>query len=371
MLNFEYKYIDNHQERKLAHILKLLIEEYKKTDLDIATSSFDIGAWVKMKEAFSKLSTLRLLIGKSTPIGWTVKHQLDLKEVPLNEEDNFQSQIDNMFYDKNSHDLIQDLINFLERSEIEVKLYGGNERPKKMFLYGNAYLFSNCGIVGSSDFTASGLDDQTELNVVIYDLTKEIRENWFNQLWKYERNNGQYKQTLINKLKNSMFGSRPYTPYDVFMKALYELFKEETKIEISDRTSLRLASFQYEAVERAIRLLERHDGCIIADAVGLGKTFIGLRLIEHYLSQHRQSDYVARALVICPAQLRDLVWNKKLDEYGINASVVSQEELGRKEFNFRKYNRYDIVVVDESHNFRNPGTNRYANLQQCQCQRPQ
>lgn len=102
---------------------------------------------------------------------------------------------------------------------------------------------------------------------------------------------------------------------------------------------------------------------MVADAVGLGKTYIGLRLIEHYLQKERRPGYVPRALVICPAQLRDLVWTKKLDEFGIKADIVSQEELGRKDFDIRRYTKHDIIVVDESHNFRNSGTNRYINLQ--------
>ena len=86
-------------------------------------------------------------------------------------------------------------------------------------------------------------------------------------------------------------------------------------------------------------------------------------MIEHYLQKERRPSYVPRALVICPAQLRDLVWTKKLDEFGIKADIISQEELGRKDFDIRRYTKHDIIVVDESHNFRNSGTNRYINLQ--------
>lgn len=156
----------------------------------------------------------------------------------------------------------------------------------------------------------------------------------------------------------------PYTPYQVFVKALYELFKEDTGLtEGSDRTSLELASFQQEGFERAVRLLERHRACIVADAVGLGKTFIGLRLLDHYLIKDKRPGYVPRAVVICPAQLRELVWLKKLDDFGIKADVVSQEEISREYFDVKRFSKYDLVLVDESHNFRNSATNRYRNLQ--------
>jgi len=67
-------------------------------------------------------------------------------------------------------------------------------------------------------------------------------------------------------------------------------------------------------------------------------------------------------LVICPAQLRDLVWEPKLNEYGIKCDVISQESLGRADSDWKSLNAYDVVLIDESHNFRNPGTGRYQNL---------
>jgi superfamily II DNA or RNA helicase len=141
------------------------------------------------------------------------------------------------------------------------------------------------------------------------------------------------------------------------------LFKDDTVVGEGDRTTLELANFQHEGFERAVKLIEKHRGCIVADAVGLGKTFIGLRVLDYYLIKLRRPKYVPRALVICPAQLRDLVWTKRLDEFGIKADIVSQEELSRKTFDITKYRYHDIVLVDESHNFRNSGTGRYANIQ--------
>lgn len=190
-----------------------------------------------------------------------------------------------------------------------------------------------------------------------------MRSRWFERFWDDPCVDLDYKTKLIDTLNASKFGSKAYTPYQVFVKALYELFKDDTGIEGSDRTSLELASFQQQGFEQAVKLLEKHQAVMVADAVGLGKTYIGLRLIEHYLQKERQPGYVPKALIVCPAQLRDLVWIKKLDEFGIKANIISQEELGRSTFDIKPYNKHDIVVVDESHNFRNSGTNRYRNLQ--------
>src|SRR5690606_3222059 len=128
------------------------------------------------------------------------------------------------------------------------------------------------------------------------------------------------------------------------------------------RIGVELASFQQEGLREAIRLIDRHGGVIVSDAVGLGKTYIGMSLLEHYVLGKRRKGHIPRGLVICPAQLRDLVWGPKLDEYGIKAEVISQELVSRSDFDWKHYNGHDVVLIDESHNFRNPGTNRHQNL---------
>src|SRR5690606_37767427 len=72
--------------------------------------------------------------------------------------------------------------------------------------------------------------------------------------------------------------------------------------------------------------------------------------------------HIPKGLVVCPAQLRDLVWEPKLEEYGIKCEVISQESLSRDSFPWRDYSNYDVILIDESHNFRNPATGRYQNL---------
>jgi superfamily II DNA or RNA helicase len=252
----------------------------------------------------------------------------------------------------------------LEQDHVQVRLFGVHGK-KVQFLHAKAYIFDSYSIVGSSNFTPSGLAGNTELNIVnkISAIAQNLRQNWFEKFWTDPSVDLDYKTKLIDTLNASKFGSKPYTPYQVFLKTLYELFKDDSIIGGGDHTTLDLASFQQEGFERAVKLIEKHNGCIVADAVGLGKTYIGLRVLDYYLIKLRSPRTVPRALVICPAQLRDLVWMKKLDEFGIKADIVSQEEISRQSFDISKYRYHDIVIVDESHSFRNSATNRYRNLQ--------
>lgn len=350
-------YIDN-QNHTLEKVLKSIIEEHHQLTLDIATGFFRIEAWLRLKAAMNQLNSFRLLIGRDPTIRPAESDRIDLvryfrREIQQQlEQENFTSQ-----YKKQ----IDQMISYLQQDHIQVRLYGANNGD---FLHAKAYIFDNYSIVGSSNFTPAGLESNSELNVVnkIQAIASDLRFNWFERFWNDNSVDKEYKAKLIDALNASKFGSKAYTPYQVFLKVLYELFKDDTIIAEGDKTSLELANFQQEGFKRAINLIKKHNGCIVADAVGLGKTYIGLRLLEYYLIKERQIGKVPRALVICPAQLRDLVWNKKLDEFGIKANVLSHEEISRKTFDFNQYPFYDIIIIDESHNFRNSATNRYNNL---------
>jgi hypothetical protein len=181
-------------------------------------------------------------------------------------------------------------------------------------------------------------------------------EEWFEGRW---ADSEDFKQALIDLLDASKFGRKEYTPYQVYMKALFEYFKGdlETDDTRGTRSAVDLAEFQEDAVKKARKVLARYDGVMVADSVGLGKTWIGKKLLEDYAYHLRQ-----QALVVCPASLRDM-WKKELQDASIAGKILSQEELGQEGFNTSPYADADIILVDESHNFRNRNAQRYGNLE--------
>ncbi|HKV60192.1 MAG TPA: DEAD/DEAH box helicase, partial [Ktedonobacteraceae bacterium] len=112
-----------------------------------------------------------------------------------------------------------------------------------------------------------------------------------------------------------------------------------------------------DAVKKARKILARYDGVMIADSVGLGKTWIGKKLLEDYAYHQRY-----KAVVICPAALQKM-WHDELLGAGIAARILTQEVMGREEFDGSDAGDADIVLVDESHNFRNRNAHRYENLE--------
>ena len=178
---------------------------------------------------------------------------------------------------------------------------------------------------------------------------------WYETQW---ADSSDFKEELIDLLDSSKFGTKEYTPYEVYMKALLEYFRDELGEDSPElgRSAVDLAEFQDDAVKKARRILARYDGVLIADSVGLGKTWIGKKLLEDFAYHRRQ-----KALVVCPASLRGM-WRKELAGATIAAEVVGMEALGRDEFDIRKYGDCDVILMDESHNFRNDKSNRYLAL---------
>ncbi|HOK05365.1 MAG TPA: DEAD/DEAH box helicase [Victivallales bacterium] len=111
--------------------------------------------------------------------------------------------------------------------------------------------------------------------------------------------------------------------------------------------------------------LKKYGGVIVADSVGLGKTYIALKVIENFHLENRKN----RMLIVCPAQLRELVWKKELKGKVLPEYIVSQEEIASDDY-LRNVERtvgsnlheIELVVVDESHNFRNPLSKRWEHL---------
>lgn len=349
-------YIDNTTEdRRLQVVLRRLLTEWAERELDIASGFFEPGVWKLLGAALGGLERFRLLLGKPPEVSNEDAGDgaIDLRAFYRNR---LRGDLEELPLTRDYAHLIDGLTAFLRRASVDVRYYNG------AFLHGKAYLMPNVGIVGSSNFTPSGIAYNAELNLVQKNaaVIKDIRDNWFEVMWGKATD---HKQDLIDLLEESKFGGAQWTPFDVFIKVLYEYFKDRLTPEaLEARLGVELASFQQEGLREAVRLIDRHGGVIVSDAVGLGKTYIGMGLLEHYVLGKRQKGKIPKGLVICPAQLRDLVWVPKLNEYGIKAEVISQEAVSRGDFDYKQFNNYDVVLVDESHNFRNPGANRYSNL---------
>lgn len=382
-------YVIDNQSQRLADVLCEVLERHSGKSLDIATAYFNVRGFTLLQEGLQGLGSFRLLLGDEPRDGESIGLRPraasrlihDLNAAP---------------FDEATLRAVEDLITFLRRELVGVRAY------QQGFLHAKSYTFYGdlpvggsdrfqpiAAIVGSSNFTGAGLTTNRELNLshktLLTDdemvrispapidglqeveLRRELMsgvgaqaitelDRWFRDRWEESRD---FKNELIELLDASKFGQMEYTPYQVYMKALFEYFKDDLgSPEISPgKSAVELSEFQEDAVKKARRILARYDGVLIGDSVGLGKTWIGKKLLEDYAYHLRQ-----KALVICPASLRQM-WTDELREATIAGTIVSQEELGQVGFDLTSVGDADVILIDESHNFRNRTTQRYESLE--------
>jgi len=258
------------------------------------------------------------------------------------------------------------------------------------FLHGKMYLTASphgqAGVVGSSNFTKRGLGagDQPNLEVNLatedQETVDELRA-WFDRLWADDGYTRDVKQQVLDALAHI---GNDYAPEAVYYKTLYELLRQEIAArqagdDSATTTGLKdsqvwnkLYQFQQDGARSVIAKLVDHNGCILADSVGLGKTYTALAVIKYFELRN------GRVLVLCPRKLHDN-WSLypasnnhpqnpfPQDRFGYTllAHTDLSRDSGRSgnvDLAHFQWGNYDLVVIDESHNFRNAGGGRYKRL---------
>ncbi|WP_346296414.1 SNF2-related protein [Rhodopseudomonas sp. P1] len=235
-------------------------------------------------------------------------------------------------------------------------------------------------ITGHCPFTTDGLGLTPSDQVSLIQFTEESSEianlnEWFEQVWNSLPPSSATKDAILDRLKVLTEHNAPSTVYFLMLFHLFRDLEEqldEDKI-VKSGTGIResvvwkkLFKFQRDGVIGAIDKLERYGGCIIADSVGLGKTFEALAVIKYY---ELRND---RVLVLCPKRLRDN-WtlyksNDRRNSLGadrLHYDVLNHTDLSRDagmsgdiDLSHINWGNYDLVVIDESHNFRNKPTHK-------------
>ncbi|TRZ52606.1 helicase, partial [bacterium] len=397
-------YVIDNQQHKLADVLNAVMESHSGLSLDVASAYFSVSGYRALREQIAGLRSFRLLLGFQP---------VEAKDIGLRPnaaalKSTLRGDLEWEPYTEETLRLVEDLIACLRRPEVNVSLFESGFLHAKCYLfYGDKWeqvpLFDRflplIGIVGSSNFTGPGLSTNKELNLAHKTLlepeevddtqaraaaerlvdehaNKTITESnrrilksevgaraildlvdWYEKQWVQARD---FKDDLVELLDKSKYGGFEYTPYDVYLKAIYTYFKDDLDTtELPNvRSAVELSEFQDDAVKKARRILAKYDGVLIGDSVGMGKTWIGKKLLEDYAYHQR-----LKSLVVCPASLKEM-WERELASATIAAQVITQESLGQVDgrLDITQYSDADVILVDESHNFRNRGAKRYDNL---------
>lgn len=381
--------LDNSAERvQLKTVLAELLQSGNYTSFSVATGYWDLPAMREMlpvlRDFLSQrmFNEIRLLIGEEPKIR---VNQLDtaFPEKYLN------ADLSDLPFTTEYREVASFMIEAIQKGTLKVKLYKGDFLHAKCYIIG-AESENAVGIIGSSNFTRAGLMGNTELNaveddhrIVNFRPTAGCQDpshlSWFEKMWSDPASIDWNERFTLEVLGLSKFGDMSYSPYETYIRILYEIYGDDIEIEESLKNEERFESrtdltlFQEESYRKVKARLDnpKIGMCLVGDSVGLGKSYIARRVIEEYGYFQRKN-----VVVVCPASLRD-DWKRHLEEITVNAPVFSitefgneqsligvREELKRRKEASKASNAIDLLVIDESHNLKTQGSQSFQNLQE-------
>lgn len=362
--------LDNRNSGYVGKELKQ--HSFQNSKLSILSSFFTVYGFSALKKELKQLDSARILLTNwdTSSLQSLVGSEADIRLLNTLEQKRIAAEFSSWI-----------------KSKANVKACRINQMGSNLIhLQSEAQMFA---ISGSASLSPEGLGEvrseamQMSMGITDTNNTQQLL-NWFDGVWTDTTDNRDIKDELLSKLD---FLAADQPADFVYFLTLYHLFKDFLQ-EIDEESIIRsktgfketqvwnkLYKFQKDGVLGAIDKLEKHNGCIIADSVGLGKTFEALAVIKYY---ELRND---RVLVLCPKKLRDnwtmYTINDKRNLLAgdrFNYDVLNHTDLTRPrgysgEINLETLNwgNYDLIVIDESHNFRNApskaeGKSRYERL---------
>jgi ERCC4-related helicase len=382
--------LDNENENLKVH--EWIASYTEQGKLDIVTGYFTIGAlaWLS-KTVNDKISDFRLVLGDIVNFDSIDQRPLDL----LNENISIEASL-------KLSSLSKEAVAFLKQDKVVAKTLEPNFCHAKSYLFNpdkkddrNKYFIS-----GSSNLTEAGIGlkhtNNIELNIAETGNNNQYKELvvWFDSLWARPQAHKEktlvspdgtktkidFKQYLINEIERIFI---KYTPRELYYKVLFELFGNQLLETENDPDFNRqigrlensvvyntLYEFQKKGVLSLIRMLQKYNGAILADAVGLGKTWSALAVIKFFQLQGRE------VLLLCPKKLehnwrrylkhQDSRFEKDQFDFFLRFHTDMHEERLEKYIDradkFFTNDKPKLIVIDESHNLRNDKSSRYKFL---------
>jgi len=371
MTHTDLKFFTNEPERDLytrfANILKSNTQFF-----DVLVGYFRSSGFFKLYESLETVEKIRILVGLSVD-KFTVKiidqatHSQKVAAVPTSEgkailADEVKTEFEQVESSSDVEKGVRVFIDWLKSGKLEMRMYTEAPIHAKVYImrkdpvkvpdmYGSV-------ITGSSNFSEAGLVNNLEFNVELKDAADvQFALDRFEALW---AKGVDIKDTYIEAVEENTWMKDDITPYQLYLKTIYEFFKEEINADKESFETLlpdgymRL-QYQLDAVTQARKKLEAYNGVFISDVVGLGKTYICAMLANSF----KRDTY---KLFICPPVLVDY-WRSVLQEFDVSRCDV--ESLGKLDRIIEKgTDKYSYIFIDEAHRFRNSGTESFTQLHQ-------
>lgn len=349
-----------------------LLDRFKSTlrdvqYFDVLVGYFRTSGFHLLQEALADIEKIRILVGLSVDrrvyeiiesASGQVEFQFEATKVTKQQFSGDVAAEMEVSPDEYVTELsVRKFIELIQQGKLEIKAHPGQKIHAKVYISRFHKEDRDFGrvITGSSNFSYPGLVGQYEFNVELKNRADvEYALDKFNNLWEEAVD---ISAEYIDTINKRTWLNEQITPYQIYLKFLYEYFKEDINLDEEFDSYLpdgfMELKYQKQAVISAKKILDSYNGVFLSDVVGLGKTYISALLAQQL---------PGRKLIICPPVLQDY-WRETFFEFNIGGTVV--ESMGKLDHIIASgHERFDYVFVDEAHRFRNEGTQGYEKLHQ-------
>ena len=330
------------------------------TRFDIATGFFEIGSLLALDKHWQKLDNIRILMGDEVSKRTKNAFEDGLK--------NITSRLDTSIEEEKKVDDflngVPAIVEAIKSGQIEARVYRKKKFHAKAYITHSKFaVVGAAALVGSSNFTLPGLNQNVELNVQLQQREVDTLQQWFEDHWDEAED---VSQEILRTIERH---TREYSPFEVYARAMVAYFRShELSVGEWEKTQSRmyqvLDQYQREGYHRLMQIAAQYRGALLCDGVGLGKTFIGLMLIERLLFERKT------VALFVPKAAREDVWEAKLRQYLpkvrgrlTNLVIYNHTDLLRggdyQDFMREVAEDVDAIIVDEAHHFRNIASQRY------------
>ncbi|MGP1347123.1 MAG: helicase-related protein [Phycisphaerales bacterium] len=336
------------------------------SSIDIATGNFEIGALLELDGDWQKVDRFRILMGNEVTRRTKQAVIAGLRQI----RDTLDRSVEAEKEHNEFLDGVPAVVESMRAGKIAAKVYRRDKFHAKAYITrAREEVLGSFALVGSSNFSRPGLTDNIELNVQITGRQVAALQAWYDEHWK---NAEDITADLLRVLERH---TRDYTPFDVYVRALqwlisgHEMTVDEwehlSPQEGGSRMLPVLDQYQIDGYRALMKIAQQHRGAFLCDGVGLGKTFIGLMLIERLAVKESK-----RVVLFAPKAAVESVWKPAIRRYlphvgGLaagdfsNLVIFSHTDLSRGGDFPERFNRITelahAVIIDEAHHFRNPG----------------
>ncbi|GIW68767.1 helicase [Candidatus Parcubacteria bacterium] len=359
-------FITNEEGQNLLERFRVLIKDTEF--FDVLVGYFYTSGFYTLYKSLEKTKKIRILIGISTN-----RQTLDLIEKAEQQELTFShaetkehfsnllaGEMESAEDSRKVEEGVTKFMEWLQNGKLEIRAYPTENIHAKLYIMTFVESDRDVGrvITGSSNFTYSGLVENLEFNVELKNRADyEFAKERFEELWKEAVD---VSEKYIQTIQEKTWLNPNVTPYELYLKFLYEYFKDE--LSQTDEMfcrylphDFRKLEYQEQAVLNAKKILEEYGGVFISDVVGLGKTYISAMIAG-------QLD--GRTLVIAPPVLLDKTnpgsWPNVFSDFRISADF---ESIGKLDDILRRgTEKYKNIIIDEAHRFRTETNITYEKL---------